>query len=128
MKVVITLGLISISSLGLTITYTKNIALASRVGLVVDRVCTNQIDMGGAKTYKMKGHKYYFCSKKCKKTFKKNPEKYLCICPESSDGCPCFHCTGTGELCDCAEITVYMESHSVGHEQDEDDESGGHQH
>ena len=128
MKKVLTLVLISIFSLGLSITYTKNLALASRVGMVIDRVCKMQIDKDGAKTYKKDGHRYYFCSKKCKKTFKKNPEKYACICPASSDGCPCFHCTGTGGLCDCAEITVYMGSRSGGHEHEEEDEGGGHQH
>jgi YHS domain-containing protein len=75
---------------------------------IIDRVCEMQIDKDRAKTYKKDGHKYYFCSKKCKKIFKKNPEKYACICPPSDDGCNCYHCTGTGELCDCAEITVYM--------------------
>ncbi len=129
MKKVLTFGLIFIFSLGLSITSIKNLALASRGGKVIDRVCTMQIDKDGAKTYKKDGHKYYFCSKKCKKTFKKNPEKYACICPPSSDGCNCYHCTGAGELCDCAEITVYTGSHSEGHEHEqEEDEGGGHQH
>jgi YHS domain-containing protein len=87
-----------------------------------------QIDKDGAKTYKKDGHKYYFCSKYCKKAFKKNPEKYACICPPSSDGCNCYHCTGAGELCDCAEITVYTGSRSEGHEHEQEDEGGGHQH
>ena len=126
MKKVLTLGLIFIFLLGLSITYTKNLAFASRIGMVIDRVCEMQIDKDGAKTYKKDGHKYYFCSKYCKKTFKKNPEKYACICPPSSDGCNCYHCTGAGELCDCAEITVYTGSRSEGHEQE--DEGGGHQH
>ncbi len=130
MKKVLTLGLVFIFSLGLSITYTKSLALASRVGMVIDRVCTKQIDKDGAKTYKKDGHKYYFCSKKCKKIFKKDPEKYACRCSASSDGCPCFHCTGTGELCDCAEITVYTESHSGGHKQEHEyeDKGGGHSH
>jgi YHS domain-containing protein len=128
MKKVLTFGLIFIFSLGLSITYIKNLALASHGGKVIDRVCTMQIDKDGAKTYKKDGHKYYFCSKKCKKTFKKNPEKYACICPPSSDGCNCYHCTGTGELCDCAEITVYMGTRSGGHEHEEEDEGGGHGH
>ncbi len=126
MKKVLTLGLVFIFSLGLLITYTKNLALASRVGMVIDRVCEMQIDKNGAKTYKKDGHKYYFCSKKCKKTFKKDPEKYACICSSSDDGCPCYHCTGTGDLCDCAEITVYMGTRSEGHEGE--DEGGGHGH
>ncbi len=129
MKKVLTFGLIFIFSLGLSITYIKNLALASRGGKVVDRVCTMQIDKDGAKTYKKDGHKYYFCSKKCKKTFKKNPEEYACICPPSSDGCNCYHCTGAGELCDCAEITVYTGSRSERHEpEDNEQEGGGHDH
>jgi YHS domain-containing protein len=121
-------GLVFVFLLGLSITYTKNLALASRIGMVIDRVCEMQIDKDGAKTYKKDGHKYYFCSKKCKKTFKKNPEEYACICSSSDDGCPCYHCTGTGELCDCAEITVYMGTRSEGHEHEGEDEGGGHGH
>ncbi|ODS30344.1 MAG: hypothetical protein SCARUB_04545 [Candidatus Scalindua rubra] len=129
MKKILTLGLVFIFSLGLSITYTRNLTLASHGGKVIDRVCTMQIDKDGAKTYKKDGHKYYFCSKKCKKAFKKNPEKYACICPPSSDGCNCYHCTGTGKLCDCAEITVYTESHSGRHEhEEEEDWDGGHDH
>ncbi|MBC8553133.1 MAG: YHS domain-containing protein [Candidatus Brocadiales bacterium] len=98
--------------------------------MVTDRVCTMQVAMDGAKTYKKDGYKYYFCSKKCKKIFKKNPERYACICPASSDGCPCFHCKSTGELCDCSEISVYTDSHSGRHDHEEDaeDEGGGHSH
>jgi YHS domain-containing protein len=118
-------GLIFIFSLGLSITYTKNLALASRVRMVIDRVCEMQIDKDRATTYKKDGHKYYFCSKKCKKIFKKNPEKYACICSSSSDGCKCYHCTGTGELCDCAEVAVYTESRSGGHEHEEEEDWGG---
>ena len=130
MKKILTLGLVFIFSFCLSITYTKDLTFASRVEMVIDRVCTKQIDKDGAKAYKKAGHKYYFCSKRCKKIFKKDPEKYACICPASSDGCPCFHCTGTGELCDCAEITVYTESHAGGHTQEQEDEQedGGHGH
>lgn len=128
MKKILVLGLIFIFSIGLSITY-KNLALASRVGMVIDRVCAKLIDKDRAKKYKKNGHKYYFCSKKCKKTFKKNPEKYACICPALFDGCPCFHCTGTGELCDCAERIVYMEPRSGGHEHEEEEDWGdGHGH
>lgn len=125
MRKTLTLGLILIFSLGLSITYINNLAFAGRVGMIIDRVCKMQIDKDGAKTYKKDGHKYYFCSGNCKKAFKKDPEKYACICPPSSDGCNCYHCTGTGELCDCAEITVYMGTRSGGHEHEEEDEGGG---
>ncbi len=80
MKKNLTLGLIFIFSLGLSITHTKQLTHAGEDGKVIDPICTMQIDKDGAKTYKKNGHKYYFCSKKCKKTFKKNPEKYACIC------------------------------------------------
>jgi YHS domain-containing protein len=130
MKKALTLGLVFAFLLGLSITYTKELVLASSVRMVTDRVCAMQIVKDKAKTYKKDGHKYYFCSRKCKKIFKKNPEKYACICPASSDGCPCFHCKGTGELCDCAEISVYTESYSGGHEyeHEEEAEGGGHSH
>ncbi|MFV1976210.1 MAG: YHS domain-containing protein [Candidatus Scalindua sp.] len=128
MKKALILGLVFIFLLGLSITSTKKLVLASSVRMVMDRVCNMQIVKGTAKTYKKDGHKYYFCSRKCKKIFKKNPEKYACVCPVSSDGCPCSHCKGTGELCDCAEISVYMESHTGGHGEDEDDDDGGHSH
>lgn len=131
MKKILTLGLVFIFSLGLSITNTKELVFASSVRMVVDRVCAMQIAKDKAKIYKKDGHKYYFCSRKCKKTFKKNPEKYACICPKSSDGCNCFHCKGTGELCDCSEISVYTESRSGGHKHEQEDhenEGGGHSH
>ncbi len=113
---------------GLVLTFTLSQTYAGDGGKVIDRVCTKQIAKDGAKTCKKNGHRYYFCSKRCKKIFKKEPEKYACICPSSSNGCNCYHCTGTGELCDCAEITVYMGSRSGGHEHEEEDEGGGHHH
>ncbi len=39
-----------------------------------------------------------------------------------SVGCPCFHCTGTGEICECAEIAVRTGSHSGGHEHEDENE------
>lgn len=130
MKKLLTIGLVFALLLVLSIAYTKNLALAKGVRMVTDRVCTKQVAKDRAKTYKKDGHKYYFCSKKCKKIFKKSPEKYACICPASSDGCSCFHCNGAGELCDCSEMSVYMESHPGGHEHEEEteDEGGGHHH
>ncbi len=132
MKKALILGLIFAFLLILSSTYTRNLVRAGSVRMVTDRVCTMQIAKDGAKTYKKDGYKYYFCSKECKKIFKKNLEKYACICPASSEGCPCFHCKGTGELCDCAEISVYTESHSGGHEheheEEAEDEGGGHSH
>ncbi len=76
MRKVLFLGFVFIFSLGLSVTHTNNLAPASPVRMVTDRVCTMQIAKDKAKTYKKDGYKYYFCSKKCKKIFKKNPEKY----------------------------------------------------
>jgi YHS domain-containing protein len=129
MKKTLIIGLVFAFLLGLSISSTNNQARASGVRTVTDRVCTMRITKDGATTYKKDGYKYYFCSRKCKKIFKKNPEKYACICPVSSEGCPCFHCKGTGELCDCSEIAVYTESHSGGHEHEQEEDDGdGHGH
>jgi len=68
MQKVLTLGLVFVFSLGISITYVKNLTYAG--GMVIDRVCKKQIDKGGAKTYKKDGHKYYFCSRKCSKDTK----------------------------------------------------------
>ena len=103
---------------------------ASGVRMVIDRVCTMQIAKDKAKTYKENWHQYYFCSRECKKIFKKHPEKYACICSKKPDGCNCAQGKGTGELCDCSEISVYSESYSGGHEHEEEakNEGGGHGH
>ena len=120
MKKVLTLVLISIFSLGLSITYTKNLALASRVGMVIDRVCKMQIDKGTAETLTKDGYTYYFCSNYCKTAFGKNPEKYACICPQLHEGCDCGHCVGKGVPCECAEASA--DSHTGEHEHE------GHEH
>ncbi len=117
---------ILIFSFSVTIIYAKNLTQAEESVKVVDRVCKMQIDKDEAKTLKKDGHKYYFCSKNCKTAFKKNPEKYACICPSSSDGCNCYHCTGNGELCDCAEIEIRTGSPSVGHAHEDNEQDGGH--
>ena len=114
MKKALILGCVFVFLLGLSITYTKNLVYASHGRKVIDRVCTKQIDKDGAKTYKKEGHKYYFCSRKCKKTFKKNPDKYACICPHLFVGCDCGHFTGKGVPCDCAE--AHAEPHTGKHE------------
>ncbi len=103
MKKVLTFGLIFIFSLGLSITYIKNLALASRGEKVIDRVCTMQIDKASAETLTKDGYTYYFCSNNCKTSFVKDPGKYACICPQLFEGCVCAHCAWKGEVCECAE-------------------------
>jgi YHS domain-containing protein len=44
----------------------------------IDPVCKMKVDeRNPAATTEYKGVKYYFCAVGCKKTFDKNPEKYL---------------------------------------------------
>ena len=117
-----------IFSFSFIIIYAKNLTQAEESVKVVDRVCKMQIDKTKAKTLKKDGYRYYFCSKNCKTAFKKNPGEYACICTSSSNGCNCYHCTGTGKLCDCAEIEIRTGSPSGGHGHEQDDEGGGHNH
>jgi YHS domain-containing protein len=52
--------------------------MGSTLSTEKDVVCKMQVDKGKAKfTSNYKGKEYYFCSLSCKKTFDKNPEKYL---------------------------------------------------
>jgi len=39
-----------------------------------------------------KGKTYYFCAPGCKKTFEKNPEKFVGGKSGHSGGCCCGHC------------------------------------
>lgn len=80
-------------------------ANAKKIVKVIDRVCETLINKAKAKRLKKNKHVYYFCSKKCKAVFKKNPGKYACICPD----CNCSHCIETDQICKCAEIEVYIE-------------------
>lgn len=129
MKKILMVALVLIFLLGFSITYVKGPAYAEKVGKVIDRVCKMQIIKEEAKRLKKNGHTYFFCSKSCKKAFKKDPAKYACICPPVSDGCECGHCTGNGEICECAEMEMHVESHSGKHDSNhEDDEGGGHHH
>lgn len=123
MKKILTYGLVFILSLGLSITYAKNLTHAGEGGKVTDRVCTMQIDKDEAETLTNDGYTYYFCSNNCKTTFAKNPAKYACICPQLHEGCDCGHCAGKGVPCECAE------AQAVSHSEEHDDEHGhGHMH
>ena len=46
--------------------------------MAVDPVCKMQVEESkAAATSEYKGKKYYFCAVGCKKTFERNPEKYI---------------------------------------------------
>ncbi len=46
--------------------------------MAIDPVCKMKVDENKpAGTSEYKGKKYYFCNMSCKKTFDKNPEKYV---------------------------------------------------
>jgi YHS domain-containing protein len=95
--------LVLILSIGFSITSIKGLARAEVRGMVIDRVCTMQIDKASAETLTKDGYTYYFCSSNCKTAFAKNPEKYAFICPQLHVECNCGHCTGAGVPCKCAE-------------------------
>ena len=124
MKKNLTLGLVFIFSLGLSITYTKQLTHAGEDGKVIDPICNMQIDKGSAKTLENDGVTYYFCSDHCKATFANNPEKYTCICPRLHEGCDCGHCEGNGGSCICAEASA--DSHKKEHKHEHGD--GEHHH
>ncbi len=44
----------------------------------IDPVCGMEVDpKSAAATYEYKGKTYYFCAPGCKRSFEKDPEKYL---------------------------------------------------
>ena len=48
------------------------------MAMAIDPVCKMKVDESKpAATSEYKGKKYYFCAVGCKKSFDKNPEKYL---------------------------------------------------
>jgi len=48
------------------------------MAMAIDPVCKMKVDeSNAAATSEYKGKKYYFCAVGCKKSFDKNPEKYL---------------------------------------------------
>ena len=122
MRKILILGLVFVFSLGLSITYTKNLTHAAEVGKVIDRVCTMQIDKSSAETLTKDGYTYYFCSNNCKTTFEKNSAKYACICPQLHEGCDCGHCAGKGVPCECAEAIADSPTGEHEHEHE------GHEH
>jgi YHS domain-containing protein len=48
--------------------------------MAIDPICKMTVDEKTAKfTTSYKGKTYYFCALGCKKTFEKNPEKYVIV-------------------------------------------------
>ena len=59
------------------------------MAMAIDPVCKMKVDESkAAATSEYKGTKYYFCAVGCKKSFDKNPEKYLGGCNPGSK-CSC---------------------------------------
>ena len=62
------------------------------MAVAIDPVCKMKVDESKpAAVSEYKGKKYYFCAVGCKKSFDKNPEKYL-----GADGA-----CGPGSKCSC---------------------------
>lgn len=69
---------------------------------IFDPVCGMTVNKDTAATSKYEGATYYFCSKGCKATFEKDPEKYACLCATGGmTGCNCDHCQKKAARCDC---------------------------
>jgi YHS domain-containing protein len=68
-----------------------------------DRVCGMDVKKDPDKSIQHEGFSYYFCSKGCMEKFQGDTKKYACPCPDIHTGCNCYHCTGRGGACDCAE-------------------------
>ena len=93
--------------------------------VVIDPVCGMQVsDIKKASSEEYKGKVYYFCSKECKKTFKKNPAPYTCGCAAKMKDCDCGHCKGKEETCPCPLEQEKGETH----EHDKGESHEGHKH
>ena len=58
------------------------------MAIAIDPVCKMKVEESkAAATSEYQGKKYYFCALGCKKSFDKNPEKYLSGCQGSKDCC-----------------------------------------
>ncbi|HHT9107963.1 MAG TPA: YHS domain-containing protein [Candidatus Wunengus sp. YC63] len=85
--------------------------------IVKDPVCGMEVsDIKKASSEKYKGTVYYFCSKNCEKTFKKNPAPYTCGCAARMKDCDCGHCKGKEETCLCLSEKEEGETHEHTHE------------
>ena len=60
------------------------------MAIAIDPVCKMKVDESKpAATSEYKGKKYYFCAVGCKKSFDKNPDKYLTQGSCGTKGCCC---------------------------------------
>lgn len=81
---------------------TKAEVKSEKAEAIKDPVCGMEVnDIKKAPSEKYKDKVYYFCSKKCVKTFKKNPAPYTCGCATMMKECDCGHCKGKEETCPC---------------------------
>ena len=84
---------------------------------IKDPVCGMEVsDIKKALSEKYKDKVYYFCSKKCKKTFKKSPAPYACGCATVMKDCDCGHCKGKEDTCPCISEKEEGETHEHPHE------------
>lgn len=82
-----------------------------------DPVCGMEVgNIKKAPSKEYKGKVYYFCSKKCVKSFKKNPAPYTCGCAAMMKDCDCGHCKGKEETCPCLSEKEEGETHEHAHE------------
>lgn len=55
----------------------------------IDPVCGMEVDRATTKhTSEYGGRRYYFCSLMCRKAFEDDPQRYLKLHPERSEGAP----------------------------------------
>ncbi len=53
----------------------------------IDPVCGMEVDRATTKyTSEYRGQRYFFCSLMCRKAFEDDPERYLKLHPQSSEG------------------------------------------
>ncbi len=92
---------------------------------VKDPVCGMEVsDIKKASSEEYKGKVYYFCSKECKKAFKKNPAPYTCGCAAKMKDCDCGHCNRKEETCPCP----LEQEKGEAHEHNKGESHEGHKH
>ena len=110
---------------GENVVQTKAEVKGEKAEAVKDPVCGMEVsDIKKASSEEYKGKVYYFCSKECKKTFKKNPAPYTCGCAAKMKDCDCGHCKGKEETCPCPLEQEKGETH----EHDKGESHEGHKH
>ncbi len=96
---------------------TKAEVKSEKAAAIKDPVCGMEVsNIKKAPSEKYKDKVYYFCSKKCKKTFKKSPAPYTCGCATVMKDCDCGHCKGKEDTCPCISEKEKGETHEHAHE------------